>query len=70
MIKKYSIGGHITHVEDNDNIENRESCDVSSGNCGNATLLVVCDGCGIQHMIIKNENRICECGYKLKSDNN
>lgn len=66
-ITKYGIGGSIIQVEDDDGIENRESCDTV---VGNATYLVVCSGCGIQHMVDKDEDRKCDCGVVIKGDNN
>lgn len=61
---KYSIGGPITSVEDKDGIEKREE---APNNCiaEQAGYIVVCDKCGIQHMLLKGEDRSC-CGKTLQ----
>lgn len=63
-IVKYSMGGAITSVRDQDSVEKREDAPPAAET---ATLMLVCGKCGIQHMVAKTEQRIC-CGAVIKTD--
>ena len=62
---KYSMGGPITSVEDNESVEKRE--EVGTPLVTTATHMVICKKCGLQHMISENETRVC-CGTSIKTD--
>lgn len=64
MIMKYSIGGPITSVEDQESIERKE--DVVPATMSESINVVICKKCGLQHMIEKNEIRLC-CDKSIKS---
>ena len=60
MIKKYGVGGQITSIVDKNGTETNEA--YSQLNEG---TLVICSGCGIQHLI-KSAPEKCECGTMVK----
>lgn len=63
-ILKYSMGGPITSIRDQDSVEKREEVIPVDEQ---ATLVILCNKCGIQHMISAIEQRIC-CGSIIKTD--
>jgi hypothetical protein len=62
MFIKYSVGGAITSVEDKDGIEQREVDDTEI-KCEGA-MIATCK-CGMQHMLMKEEVRVCCCGNSV-----
>lgn len=63
MIIKYSIG-QITEVKDKESVEKREEKEMLMGDA-----MTYCKKCGLQHLIVKGEDRVC-CGEKIIVSNN
>ena len=63
---KYSVGGPITSIEDQDSVEKKED-PILTAATEQANVLLVCQKCGIQHMISNGESRTC-CGSLIKTD--
>lgn len=64
MITKYSMGGPITSIEDEDSVEQMEENNVIAAQ---ENFIIICKKCGIQHMMLKVETRVC-CGIVMEFD--
>ncbi len=58
---KYSIGGQITTVVDNNSVQEKEVNDVVS----NIDKIYTCGNCGIQWSVKEDALKICECGKPI-----
>lgn len=58
---KYSIGGPITSIKDENSVEEKENTNALD----QVINVIVCKKCGLQHALIKNEQRIC-CGQLVE----
>lgn len=64
---KYSIGGPITSVRDEDGTEKREESMPQDSMNDQTSYIIVCNKCGLQHMILQGElARACFCGNIIK----
>jgi hypothetical protein len=64
---KYSVGGPITSVKDENSVEKREDKLPSNSMEDRMSHIIVCTKCGIQHMILQGElSRSCFCGHIIK----
>lgn len=68
---KYSIGGPITSVverrSNEDSVEKREEAPLETAATDEASYIIVCGKCKIQHMILAAElSRACSCGNTVK----
>lgn len=60
---KYSIGGPITTIKDENSVEKREEAPTNN----QPSYIIVCGKCQIQHMILHSEqSRTCSCGNNIK----
>jgi len=66
-LMKYSIGGPITGVKDEDSIEKREENMPETSMAEQTSYIIICKQCHIQHMILQGElTRACFCGNIIK----
>lgn len=64
---KYSVGGPITSVRDEESTEKREETPPQSSMIDQTSYIIACKQCGIQHMILQGElARACFCGNIIK----
>jgi hypothetical protein len=61
MIIKYSIGGSITSVVENDSVQEKEEVEIAP----KFNKLAICNNCGVQHLI-DGIVCTCECGNVIK----
>lgn len=64
---KYSIGGPITTIKDEESTEKREENLTQNAMAEQPSYIIVCKQCHIQHMILQGEaSRACFCGNIIK----
>lgn len=66
-LMKYSVGGPITTVRDEESTEKREESVAPNSMTDQSSYIIVCKQCQIQHMILQGEiSRTCFCGNIIK----
>lgn len=66
-LMKYSVGGPITSVRDQESTEKREENAPQDSMADQTSYIIVCKQCQIQHMILQGEvKRTCFCGNIIK----